>query len=231
MDKKTEKELLNIVCKNYEKIAEGFSKTREKKLWPELIKLLKEVKSGDKILDVGCGNGRLIKAFEDKKVDYLGVELSPKLIEFARKNNPKHKFVVGDMLNLRSFSEYDFDYVTSIAVLHHVPGKRLQIDALRQIRNKIKNDGKIILTVWNLWENKKYKKMIFKFFLLKLFKKHKMDFGDIVFDWRKNKDEFLSPRYYHAFRKSELKNIVKKSGLKIEKMYKDKYNYYLVLRK
>ena len=93
------------------------------------------------------------------------------------------------------------------------------------------DDGKIIIAVWNLWGQKKFKKLVFKFALLKLIKKNKMDIGDILFDWKNSKGEIVSRRYYHAFTKRELKKIIKKAGLKIEKIYKDKFNYYAVLKK
>ena len=56
-----------------------------------------------------------------------------------------------------------------------------------------------------------------------------MDFGDILFDWKNSQGEKTSKRYYHAFKKGELKRVIKKAGLKIEKIYKDKYNYYALL--
>ncbi len=231
MKTKIQKELLEIVQKNYEKIASGFSETREKPLWPELLDLFKEVKDGDSVLDVGCGNGRLVKAFEGKNIEYLGIDPSQGLIAEAKKKYSNYNFVLGDIINLGKIKEHNFDYVASIAVLHHLPGADLRVDALRQLKNKIKEDGVIILTVWNLWSQKKYRKLILKHFVLKLLKKNKMDFGDIVFDWKKDKDKFLSKRYYHAFTMDELRSIVKKAGLHIKKLYKDKYNYYLVLRK
>jgi SAM-dependent methyltransferase len=135
------------------------------------------------------------------------------------------------MIDLGKISELNFDYVFSVATLHHLPGKDLRIQALKQMKNKIKKDGRIIITNWNLWKQKWSRKLILKFFLLKIFRKHKMDFGDILFDWKAEKDTGYSQRYYHAFRKRELKKITKKAGLKIEKIYRDKYNYYLVLRK
>ena len=58
-----------------------------------------------------------------------------------------------------------------------------------------------------------------------------MDFGDVLFDWLSDKGEYIGKRYYHAFRKHELKKICKKAGLKIERIYKDEYNYYAVLVK
>ncbi|MFH1661656.1 MAG: methyltransferase domain-containing protein [Candidatus Falkowbacteria bacterium] len=237
MNKQTQNNLLKIVKRNYNEIADDFSETRKKKLWPELIKLAGAVKDGDpstssgqvKVLDVGCGSGRLLEAFKNKKINYLGIDDSEKLINLAKKKN--QNFIVGNILELNKISELNFNYVFCIAVLHHLPGKDLQINALKQLKNKITPDGKIILTVWNLWSQLKFRKLILKFYLLKLIGKNKMDAGDILFDWKNSKGEVVSKRYYHGFRKKELRKIIKKSGLRIEKIYKDKYNYYAVLKK
>ncbi|MBD3248000.1 methyltransferase domain-containing protein [Candidatus Falkowbacteria bacterium] len=231
MDKNTQKKLLGLVDKNYEKIAEGFAETRGKPLWREITHLMDEIEEGSSLLDVGCGSGRLLRAFKNKEIKYLGVDSSQELIGIAKKEYPDQRFLPGNILHLGELSEYDFDYVVSIAVIHHLPGEDLRVQALKQLKNKIKPDGRIIITAWNLWSQKKYRKLIWKFFLLKLFGRNKMDFGDILFDWRKDKDIFLSQRYYHAFTKAELKKIVKKAGLKIDEYKKDKYNYYLVLKK
>lgn len=231
MNKNTQKKLLETVSRNYEEIAEGFSETRGKPLWKEVERLVENVEFGASVLDVGCGNGRLLRALKDKNIKYLGVEPSEGLLVEARNEFPDQKFTVGNILDLGSVPEYDFDYVASIAVIHHLPGADLRIQALKQLKNKIKKDGVIIVTAWNLWAKPKYRKMIFKSFLLKLMGKNNMDFGDILFDWRKDKDKFLSQRYYHAFTKGELKKIVKKAGLKISEYKKDEYNYYLVLKK
>ena len=162
-------------------------------------------------------------------IEYTGVDSSEKLIAIAKNSyrDADYKFLTGDILKLSEFSQINFDYVFCVAVLQHIPGRELQVAALRQLKNKIKDDGKIIVSTWNLWEQRKYRKLIYKFALLKLIKKNKMDFGDIVFDGFNQR----SKRYYHAFRKGELKRIVKKAGLKIDKIYKDKYNYYAILKK
>ncbi len=233
MNKQTEKELLNIVNKNYEEIAKDFNETRNKYLWPELIKLSRIVKDRDKVMDVGCGNARLLEAWTGRKIKYTGVDNSKNLIELARNKYECDtcKFSVCDILNLGDYEEYDFDYVFCIAVLHHLPGKNLQIQALRQLKNKIKENGRIVLTVWNMWSQQKFEKLIYKFMLLKLIGKNKMDVGDILFDWKNSEGEVVSKRYYHAFTKRSLKKVIKKSGLKIDKIYKDKYNFYCVLCK
>jgi len=129
----------------------------------------------------------------------------------------------------------NFNYVFSIALFHHLPGNDSRIAALRQLKNKVSENGKIIIVVWNLWSQPKLLKLILKFSLLKLIKKNlpagRMDFGDILFDWKNPSGQAQSRRYYHAFTKIGLKKIIKKAGLKIDKIYKDKYNYYAILKK
>ncbi|MDR2507793.1 MAG: methyltransferase domain-containing protein [Candidatus Accumulibacter sp.] len=54
-----------------------------------------DFKHGDALLDVCCGNGALGKNFFDEVKSYLGVDLSPCLIEIAEKNfvrRPTHTF-------------------------------------------------------------------------------------------------------------------------------------------
>jgi len=230
MNKKTQKEILDIVKKNYSEIAEHYSETRKKELWPELVDLTKNVSANARVFDVGCGSGKLLKILQDKKIYYLGIDPCEKLLKKAKEQFFDFKFSKGDILNLGAINELNFDYIFCIAVLQHIPGKDLQIKALKQLKNKLSKDGKIILSVWNLWNQKKYRKLIWKFQLLKLINKNKMDFGDILFDWKNPQGENVSQRYYHAFRLFELKRIIKKSGLKIEKIYKDEYNIYAILK-
>jgi ubiquinone/menaquinone biosynthesis C-methylase UbiE len=234
MNKQTQKELLEIVKNNYEEIAEKYNETRKKHLmplWGVLVDYCQKIKKGSVVLDVGCGNGRLLEAFGDKQINYLGVDSSDELLEKAKENHPDKKFVYGDVLELGHIPQMNFDYVFSIAVFHHLPGRDLQVAALKQMKNKISQDGEIFITAWNMWSQKRFRKILLKYFLLKLLGKNKMDAGDILFDWKNNQGEAVSKRYYHAFTKRELRKVVKKAGLKIEKLDKDKYNYYLILKK
>ena len=237
MKKQVQKELLNIVKDNYEQAAQDFSRTRGNRGggWKELEKIIKDIPNYSSVIDVGCGNGRLLELLQDKKAHYIGVDNSIGLLKMARKRWPENKFSECNILDLGCISEYNFDYVFCIAVLHHLPGKDLRIKALRQLRNKINDKGRIILTVWNIWENKahrvNFRRLIFKFWLLRLIGKNKMELGDVLFDWKNSQGEIVAKRYYHTFCKWQLKRTIKKSGLKIEKIYKDKYNYYAILKK
>lgn len=229
MRKDTINNLVKIVRKNYEQIADHYAETRKKQPWPELIEMAKDIQVGQKVLDIGCGSGRLLEVLQDKKITYIGIDPCEKLLENARKqySGMNIEFRTGNILELGDFPEYNFDHVFSIAVLHHLPGTELRLNALRQLKNKIKQDGRLLITVWNLWDNKKYNRLIWKFLMLKFFGKNKMDFGDILFDWKDNTGKIISQRYYHAFTKHELKKLLKKAGLKIKSINKDEHNYYI----
>lgn len=231
MNQKTIEKLQLIVRDNYESIASDFNETRKKPLWPALADILRDVQDRQSVLDVGCGNGRLLEAMSVKSIEYFGIDQSRELIALAQKNYPTYSFGVGDILSLGDITQKKYDWVTSIAVLHHIPGDELRQKALRELQVRMKDDGRIILTVWNLWQHKKYKHLIWQFAWQKIIGRHKMDFGDLLFSWKNQNDITEKQRYYHAFTVSGLRKLAKKSGLSIEKMIIDDYNYYLVLKK
>src|SRR5258708_1440932 len=61
-------------------------------------KILAElIQSNDSILDVGCGYGHLVGLLPMPWTgQYLGIDISPDLIEIAKKHWPKQSFIVGD---------------------------------------------------------------------------------------------------------------------------------------
>jgi SAM-dependent methyltransferase len=230
MNEHAKNELLAIVKRNFNEIAADFSETRKKYLWPELLRLADPIRDGDSVLDLGCGNGRLALAFTDKDIDYVGIDNSVKLIEAAdaEHKGPKRHFFIGDIQHLDDISFLSgkrFDYVFLVAVLHHIPSLELRIKLLRQLKDWLKDDGRIIITAWNMWTQARYRKEIAKSVLRKIIGANDYDFGDVVFGWGESK---MSQRYYHAFRLKELEDIALSAGMQIVELYKDKRNYYLV---
>ncbi len=228
MKEATKSKLLKIVHDNYREIAVQFDVTRKKYIWPELEKVLSDLRNGDSILDVGCGNGRLIENLKNKSVTYLGVDNSEELIKLAGVNYPDQTFKVLDILKLETLNQ-KFDLVISVAVLHHLPSKDLRLQALEQFKAVSKPNGKIIFSVWRLWDNKKYQKYLFKNIWQKITLRSDLDFGDLLFPWKNNKGEAVSERYYHAFTKSGLKKLLRLAGFKNFKLYSDKHNYWIVI--
>ena len=81
--------------------------------------------SGKEILDVGCGEGELSTQLAKLGARVTGIDISPELIEVARKRatadavQEHTEFLVWDILE-KPLPEERFDLVTCSAVLHHV---------------------------------------------------------------------------------------------------------------
>jgi len=208
MDKKYAEYLLKKTIEDYNLIAEDFARTR-KEPWSELRFLFDDyLIPGERVLDLGCGNGRFFEFFKGENMDYFGVDSSEKLIEIAKKKNSGAKFQVAGALNL-PFPENFFDKTYSIAVLHHIPSEKLRLGFLEETKRVLKPEGFLILTVWKFHRPKELF-LILKFTILKLLGLSKLDFGDILEPWGKK-----IKRYYHYFSKKELINLIKKSGFQI----------------
>ncbi len=222
------KYLLEKTKKDYNLIASDFSITRKNE-WKELEFLRDFIKEGEKVLDIGCGNGRLLKILH-KNINYFGIDFSENLIKIAKQKYPQFNFLVADALNL-PFKDNFFDKVISIAVLHHIPSKKFRLLFLKEAKRVLKNEGELILTVWNLRQQSKYIPLILKNNLLKIFGLTKLDFFDIMIPWNKKIN-----RYYHCFSKRELNNLVESAGFQIKeisflKRNKKKLNIYLRAKK
>jgi ubiquinone/menaquinone biosynthesis C-methylase UbiE len=79
-----------------------------------------EVSKGDKVLDVGCGNGSLLFEISRKTdVKTFGVDISPKMIEVCRQKyeNINFETTTGEKL---PFDNNTFDLLTICCVLHHL---------------------------------------------------------------------------------------------------------------
>ena len=225
------KYILNKTRDDYNLILDKFSSTR-KFIWRDLYPLFNYMGSSDKVLDLGCGNGRLFEIFKNKNAEYIGIDNVSGLIDEAQKRFPEGSFQVFDALNL-PFSDNYFDKVYCIAVLHHIPSIEFRLKVLEEVRRVLKPKGNLILTVWNLRNIKRAKKLLLKYTLLKIIGKSKLDFKDIFLPWRDNKGKVVTDRYIHSFSKSELKKITKKTGLKVKEIgyLEKKYNIYLIAEK
>ena len=72
----------------------------------------------DRILDAGCGWGRLLDLMPDAWVgDYTGIDLSPEFIDLAREEHPDKNFLVGDLDNLGRFFTIGYEDIFDWGIL------------------------------------------------------------------------------------------------------------------
>lgn len=225
MKKEYAQYLLEKTCQDYNLIAKDYARTRHF-IW-DIKNLVQYLSPGDRILDLGCGNGRLLEILKDKNIDYFGVDFSEKLVEIARRNYPGVKFQKADALNL-PFPVNFFDRVFSIRTLPHIPSKEFRLRFLEEIRRVLKPRGVLILTAWYAYRfgAKRNFLLILKNIFLKAVGKSKLDFGDALIPWDKK-----IMRYYHFFTMGELEKLAKEAGFHIRKIWTNLHDIYLIAEK
>lgn len=104
----------------YNKQAAIFSDYFEKSLnYPELEFFMSHLPPQAYILDVGCGSGKDSAYFTKKGFSTLGIDLSEKLLEEAKRRHPELKVELMDMRKLELADEA-FDGVWAHASLLHL---------------------------------------------------------------------------------------------------------------
>lgn len=176
----------------------------------EIEKIIHKIKPG-KILDLGCGNCRNLLPFAKSGFTCYGVDFSKKMLihakDFAKKNHFKVNLKKMRLEKIK-FKTNSFDYLMSIATLHHL-NKEDQKKAVNEMRRILKKDGIAIVSVWNKWP-------------WSLFIKQKYE------SWHKEGKKYL--RYYYYFTPNEIKKLFSDNGFKIIEMKKDK-NITLIIKK
>ena len=181
----------NVVAKTiktYEEFAEDYYKSHFdineiKHIADFFIQNLK----GQKILDVGCGPGRDAKFFSEQGFDVIGIDLSKKLLEIARKNASNAIFYLMDMRNL-NFPDNYFDGIWVCASFLHIPRKDAQ-KTLVGFYRVLKGGGLIYISV-------------------------KEGFGE---EFVKSEQYVEKERYFVYYSSQELRQLIENSGFKIIK--------------
>lgn len=227
MKKEIAQIILNETEAGYDTISGKFSETR-KHFWRSLEFIRDYTHEGDNVLDYGCGNGRLLELFDQKNINYWGVDVSGKLIELAkeryinvldssfhRNDKEVHFQKINPIRSTIPFESGFFNSIYSIAVFHHFPSKKYRDDIAKELYRITKDGGHVVITVWYLWQ-KKYFKNILKNWIDKILGKSKLDWNDCEISFTDNHGVRVQ-RFHHAFTKRELQKLFKDAGFEIEK--------------
>lgn len=192
-------QLLTKVKQDYAQISAEFSKTRQNLDWPEIYHFKKYFKSGQTILDLGCGNGRLLNSLQDFQLNYFGLDNSPELLNFAKVLHPElaDKFICAEMFDL-PYSDNQFDVIVCLATFHHLPNLELRQKALAEMHRVLKPQGLVLMTNWCIWQKLFWQNFFNNFSL-------KSTWNDFFIPW-KLEGQTIN-RYYHGFTKSELNKL------------------------
>jgi ubiquinone/menaquinone biosynthesis C-methylase UbiE len=208
MARNNAKKIMDDLRDDYNLVSSSFASSRDR-MWPELKFLFDYAKEKEKVLDLGCGNGRFSQYLE--KTDYTGVDFSEGMISEAQKRFSGKRFLVGDALHL-PFQENYFDKVYSIAMLHQIPSSEYRLQVLSEIKRVLKKEGEVFLTVWKMNGNEKIERFL-----------------------EENEIFLKRKRYYYLFKEGELSSLLKEVGLSVLEesvvTQKERSNIYIIAKK
>jgi len=104
----------------------------------ELLQVLAP-RPGERILDVGCGTGRLTAEIANSGAEVVGIDYSPTMVAQARANFPQLRFETQDACNMPYHGE--FDAVFSNAALHRIQPAE---EAAAAMSRALKRGGRLV---------------------------------------------------------------------------------------
>jgi SAM-dependent methyltransferase len=135
---------------SYDAVAEAYAERffDELSLKPfdrDLIEALAAVEPGITVLDIGCGPGHVGCYLESRGMHVVGLDLSPVMIEIARRLNPRMSFEVADMRSL-PMGDGAAGALVAFYSLIHIPRDEVP-SVLREFRRVLMPSGRLLLAV------------------------------------------------------------------------------------
>ena len=103
----------------------------------------RQVRDGGLVADVGCGPGWLTARLREWGADAFGIDLSPAMVETARRTYPGIRFEVGSMLGL-DLPDGSLGGVLSALSIIHVPWER-RAEVFAEFHRVLEPDGQLLV--------------------------------------------------------------------------------------
>ena len=176
----------------YNLIAEDWFKDHRDDTWwvATTDRLIRMLKLGSTILDVGCGAGVKAKYLQNHGLSVTGIDFSEKFIEIAHREVPGAQFQILDMRNVAELGKL-FDCVFAQACLLHIPKKETG-EVIRKFVEVLNPGGYLYIAVKGIPADGKEEKVL-----------EENDYG------------YSYSRFFSFYTMEEIVNHVEAAGLKL----------------
>jgi len=231
MDVRTRARLDALNLRFYERNAVAFSRSRDHP-WPGWQRLLGglPVRPRLRVLDIGCGNGRLATFLlearaQDEGLDYLGVDACAAMVDIARSRHtsasgPAHV----DRLRFECArapaphaATGAFDLVAAFGVLHHVAGFEARRALLHWLARRLAPAGVLALSFWRFGERARFDRKRRAWRRVDGVDPARLEAGDHLLGWRETNEL----RYCHASSDEEIARLLRGLPLRVHADYLD----------
>lgn len=228
VDKNTIHKINALNREFYQTFSDSFSSTRYQ-VQPGVSKILQTIPPGSTLLDLGCGNGNILKELVKTRFSgsYYGVDFSENLIqksrqvylELEKQVQFRANFSVFDLLQ----SDWDafpvsgnWEIILAFAVLHHIPGNEMRRKLFQNVHSLLRPAGKFIFSVWQPQNSRRLVKRFQSWEQVGL-KESDVEDGDVLMDWKAEESQVNSTgyRYVHIYSIVELQKLAAETGFSI----------------
>ncbi|MBI3942196.1 MAG: methyltransferase domain-containing protein [Chloroflexi bacterium] len=127
-----------------EYVARIFNELEQKPLDRELLdRFALDTRGSGPVCDLGCGPGHVARYLHSRGVDVLGIDLSPGMVEQARRLNPEILFKQGNMLALEAGSGA-WSGIVAFYSLIHIPRQKM-VAVLAELKRVLQPGGLLLL--------------------------------------------------------------------------------------
>jgi 2-polyprenyl-3-methyl-5-hydroxy-6-metoxy-1,4-benzoquinol methylase len=224
MNQETAARLLALNKQFYQTFGREFSSTRQH-LQPGVQRVLDMLTGDEAVLDLGCGNGELVREMMRRghRGTYTGLDFSLPLLEVARQGweDSPATFIRADLTasdwdkRILSSMNCPFNLVTAFATLHHIPGEETRLSILNKVHALLCPGGRFIHSEWQFLNSEKLKNRVQPWKDARL-SPEDVDPGDYLLDWRGGGRGL---RYVHHFSEAELEALAEATGFRIRNAF------------
>jgi len=94
-----------------------------------------------KVLEIGCGIGRILIPMSEKFQESMGIDISQEMVNIGKqktKNYPNCKILLNNGMDLSGLSSNYFDFCYSFIVFQHIPKKLIVKNYIKEVARVLK---------------------------------------------------------------------------------------------
>ena len=139
----------NSIRESYDRLAEEYARRiadelQHKPLDRELLnRFARETKGHGDVCDMGCGPGHVARYLRDAGAAVFGLDLSPRMLQQARKLNPDIPFREGNMMSL-DLADGTLAGIAAFYAIVNIPRRSLAL-VFHEFQRVLRPDGLLLL--------------------------------------------------------------------------------------